>query len=94
MTDQPIVPMDYDAHTSTYAGFVSFATGMTLACLFILVALVGFGIGEGAAIYLVATFGMLIGFGTSVYGAVSPRNNWTPAFVVLVLMGLATAAFL
>jgi len=94
MADSSIVPMDYEEHTNTYARFVRFSTGMTLACLFIVVALVGYGIGEGAMIYLVATFGMLIGFGTSIYGAVSARNSWTPSFVVLVLMGLATAALL
>lgn len=92
MTDSSIVPMDYDAHTSNYAGFVSFATGTTLACLFIVVALVGFGIGNGALIYLVSTFGMLAGFGASIYGAVSAQNSWTPAYVLLVVMGLAVGA--
>lgn len=91
MAETPIVPMDYDAHTSTYESFVRFATGGTLACLFIVVALVGYGVGEGALIYLVATFGMLAGFGASIYGAVSDKNSWTPAAVLLVLMGLLTA---
>ena len=94
MTDSSIVPMDYEEHTKTYEGFVRYATGMTLACLFIVVALVGFGIGQGALIYLVATFGMLAGFGASIYGAVSTQNSWMPAIVLLVVMGLLTAALL
>ena len=94
MTDSSIVPMDYEEHTNTYERFVRCATGMTLACLFLLVALVGFGKGEGALIYLVATSGMLIGFGTAIYGAASPRNSWVPGIALLVLMGLATAALL
>ena len=93
MTETPIVPMDYDEHTSTYDAFVRFSTGGTLACLFIVVALVGYGIGQGALIYLVATFGMLAGFGASAYGAASDQNSWTPAAVLLVLMGLLTAVF-
>ena len=94
MTHSSIVPMDFEEHKNTYERFVRCATGLTLACLFLLVALVGFGKGEGALIYLVATFGMLIGFGTAIYGAVSPRNSWIPAVVLLVSMGLATAALL
>lgn len=86
--------MDYDQHTNTYERFVRFSSGLTVACLFLLVALVGFGIGEGTIIYLVATFGMLVGFGTCVYGASSSQNSWVPAIVVLVSMGLATAALL
>jgi len=94
MTDSPIVPMDYEAHTNTYACFVRFSIGMTLACLFIVVALVGFGMGQGVMIYLISTVGMLVGFGMSVYGAASEQNSWIPGIVVLVLMGLAVVAFL
>jgi len=94
MTETPIVPMDYDAHTSTYESFVRLSIGGTLACLFIVVALVGYGIGQGALIYLVATFGMLAGFGASAYGAASAQNSWIPGIVLLVLMGLATAILL
>ena len=92
MTESSIVPMDYEEHTSTYANFVRFAIGMTLACLFIVVALVGFGIGSGVLIYLVSTIGMLAGFGVSIYGAVSAQNGWVPAFVLLIVMGLAVGA--
>ncbi len=94
MAETPIVPMDYDEHTRTYESFVRFSTGGTLACLFLVVALVGFGIGQGALIYLVATFGMLAGFGASAYGAASDKNSWMPGIVLLVLMGLLTAALL
>ncbi len=94
MTDSSIVPMDYEEHTKTYERFVRCSTGLTLACLFIVVALVGFGVGEGALIYLVATFGMLAGFGVSIYGAASTKNSWLPGIVLLVLMGLATAVLL
>ena len=94
MTDSSVVPMDYEEHNKTFARFVRCTTGMTLACLFILVALVGFGIGEGATIYLVSTFGMLIGFGTSIYGSASAQNSWIPGVVVLVGMGIAVAGLL
>jgi len=94
MTDSSIVPMDYEEHTKTYERFVRCSTGLTLACLFIVVALVGFGVGEGVLIYLVATFGMLAGFGASIYGAASTKNSWLPGIVLLVVMGLATAALL
>tara|TARA_R110002110_G_scaffold287455_1_gene501910 strand:- start:151 stop:435 length:285 start_codon:yes stop_codon:yes gene_type:complete len=94
MTETPIVPMDYDAHTSTYDAFVRWSTGGTLACLFLLVGLVGFGIGQGVLIYLVATFGMIAGFGASAYGAASKQNSWVPSVVLLVLMGLLTAVLL
>jgi len=93
MTDSPIVPMDYEQHTNTYARFVRYSIGMTLACLFLLVALVGFGMGQGVMIYLISTIGMLVGFGMSAYGAASEQNSWTPGIVVLVLMGLAVAVF-
>ena len=94
MSDSSTAPMDFKEHTNTYARFVRGATGMTIACLFLLVALVGFGIGQGALSYLVATVGMLAGFGTAIYGATSPKHSWLPAIALLVVMGLATAALL
>jgi len=94
MSDSSVTPTDFKDHTNTYSHFVRGATGMTLACLFVLVALVGFGKGEGILIHLVATFGMLIGFGTTIYGGVSSNNSWLPAIAVLIVMGLATAALL
>ncbi len=94
MTETPIVPMDYDEHTSTYKAFVRWSIGGTLACLFLVVALVGYGLGQGALIYLVATFGMLGGFGASAYGAASDQNSWVPGIVLLVVMGLLTTALL
>ncbi len=94
MTETPIVPMDYDEHTRTYEAFVRWSIGGTLACLFLVVALVGYGLGQGVLIYLVATFGMLAGFGASAYGAASKQNSWVPGIVLLVVMGLLTTALL
>ncbi len=94
MTETQIVPMDYDEHTSTYKAFVRWSTGGTLACMFLVVALVGYGIGQGALIYLVATIGMLAGFGASAYGAASDQNSWVPGIVLLVVMGLLTTVLL
>ncbi len=94
MADNAAPSMDYEEHTKTYARFVQCSIGLTAACLFILVALIGFGVGSGVGSILVATIGMLVGFGTAVYGAASEQNSWIPALVVLVLMGLATVVFL
>ena len=94
MADETATPMDYDAHNSTFANFVNLATGSTIACIYVCVALVGFGIGDGVMSYLIATFGLLIGLGACVFGAASDNNSWVPAGVLLVLMGLATVAFL
>lgn len=94
MTDTSAPPMDYEEHTKTFSRFVRFSTAATIACIYICVALVGYGIGNGAMSYLIATIGMLVGFGCCVYGAASEQNSWLPSAVVLVLMGLATVMFL
>lgn len=94
MADETAPPMDYDAHNSTFANFVNLATGGTIACIYICVSLVGFGIGDGVMSYLIATFGLLIGLAACVFGAVSDNNSFVPAGVLLVLMGVATVAFL
>jgi type IV secretory pathway VirB2 component (pilin) len=78
-----------EEHVSTYEGFLKGAVALTLACLFILVALVSFGFGHSLNVF--------IGFAGLILGllaiAIDARagGRWLLSIGLLVVFGLITA---
>ena len=93
MSDDATPTMDITENQQTYEAFIKGSIGLTLACAYILVALVGYGFGETGAGW-VATLGMIFGFGACTYGMYAKGGAWGPSLVLLALMTLATVFLL
>jgi Bacterial aa3 type cytochrome c oxidase subunit IV len=81
---------DYAAHLATYEAFIR---GVVMACLaagFGLVALVMFGFGKGAAVFL-GFLGMVAGMVAIGIDMMSARGGWLFSIATLVLFALVTA---
>jgi hypothetical protein len=81
---------DYAAHLATYEGFIKGAIMASLAAAFVLVALVMFGFGKGAAVFL-GFLGMVAGMGAIAIDFMSSRGGWLFSIVTLVVFVLVTA---
>jgi hypothetical protein len=82
--------LDYAAHLATYEGFIKGAVMACLATAFVLVALVMFGFGKGAAVFL-GFLGMVAGMVAIGIDVMSARGGWLFSIVTLVLFVLLTA---
>ena len=80
----------YAAHLATYDGFIKGATMAALQVGFVLVALVMFGFGKGAAVFL-GFLGIIAGMGAITLDFMSSRGGWTISIATLVLFVLVTA---
>jgi len=82
----------FDEHARTYATFVKGAIGLTLLCLYVLVALVSFA--------FIHSGNLLIGFGGLIIGVLAlivdlrAGNNWYISLGWLVIFALFTAVML
>lgn len=80
---------DYDAHKSTYEGFLKGSVVLTLICLYLLVALVAFR--------FVSNWNVLLGFAGLILGILATLidaragKNWFLSGGLLVIFGLITA---
>ena len=81
---------DYAAHLATYEGFLKWATMASLHVAFVLVALVMFGFGKGAVVFL-GFLGIVAGTVAIAIDFMSSRGNWLFSIVTLVLFVLVTA---
>lgn len=79
----------FDEHRSTYKGFITGSVALTLACLFILVALVAFR--------FVNSGNLLLGFGGLILGLIAvlidarSGGKWYLSGGLLAIYGLITA---
>lgn len=78
--------MDYEAHDSTFKGFVLFTEVGTVALAAIMTALAVGGVKHA---WLTCIFGTLLALVTAAIGIASPRIGWRAPAVPLVLMLLA-----
>jgi len=81
---------DLAAHLATYEAFVK---GIVMACLaaaFVMVALVMFGFGKGAGVFL-GFLGMVAGMVAIGIDVMSARGGWMFSIATLVLFALVTA---
>jgi hypothetical protein len=90
LTDAGGGDSNYAAHLATYDGFIKGAVMASLHVAFVLVALVMFGFGKGAAVFL-GFLGILAGMGAITLDFMSARGGWTISIVTLVLFVLVTA---
>lgn len=80
---------DYDAHKSTYEGFLKGSMVLTLICFYLLVALVAFR--------FASSWNVLLGFAVLVLGIIATLidaragKNWYLSGGLLVIFGLITA---
>ena len=83
---------DFDAHKSTYQGFLKGSVVLSLVCFYILVALVAFR--------FIGNYNVLIGFAGLIIGIVAllidarAGNKWYLSGAWLVIFGLLTAVLL
>ena len=84
--------MDYPAHERTYSGFLRFSIAGVIACLFILVALLGMTIVGGLAFW-VGMLGLIVGFAT-IAVVLASGLGWTAPLVILAGMVVLTIASL
>jgi Bacterial aa3 type cytochrome c oxidase subunit IV len=81
---------DYAAHLATYEGFIKGGVMACLATAFVLVALVMFGFGKSAAVFL-GFLGMVAGMVAIGIDVMSARGGWLFSIATLVLFVLITA---
>jgi hypothetical protein len=83
---------DFEAHKSTYEGFIKGSVVLSILCFYVLVALVAFA--------FVPSLNLLIGFGGLIIGIIAllidvrAGNNWYLSVGWLVIFGLITAVSL
>ena len=78
--------MDYEAHETTYKGFLHFAEVGSVACAAIVAALAVGGVRHA---WMTVIFGILMILVTTAIGIASPKIGWRAPAVPLVLMLLA-----
>ncbi len=87
MSNETAPAMDYDAHESTYEGFINFSKVGTVAVLNIVLCLILFAFGGTTAV----VFGWLMLLATLIasgIGLALGASGWIPPTVVFVLTGI------
>lgn len=77
-------------HHATYQGFVRGSIALSLACVYVLVALAMFAFGSGATVFW-GFAGLILGFAAIAIETISGSRTWMLSIGLLVLFGLFTA---
>ena len=80
--------MDYPAHERTYSGFLRFSIAGVIACLILLVALIGMTIVGGLAFW-VGMFGLILGL-VVISVVLASGLGWTGPLVIFAAMVVLT----
>ena len=81
---------DYAEHLATYDGFITGSIAVCLTAAFVMVALVMFGFGKTASVF-VGFLGIVLGMGAIAVDIMNGRGRWLFSIIALLVFAFVTA---